>query len=958
MGSGRAGFWGLICLVLGMFLFAVPSVLGPARSTIPRSIDIAKGDQDVLIFGTDTNDFLGNFGSLVVGDFNGDGVEDIAIGAPFASGPGNTRPKAGEVYVVYGPIPKGASIDLGGVFTPGIGPTTIYGADAGDQFGSSLATGDINGDGLDDIIIGAPYADGFGNKKDDTGEVYVILGKSGLPLTAIIDIAEQEQDMVIFGKDPRDLCGSVASGDINGDRIDDIIIGCENAASLANRRENAGEVHVIWGRISPLPAIDLASRPAELTIFGAANGDSSGRAVHSCDVNGDGLDDIIIGAPRADGVMKRDAGRVYVVRGNPSLPLSIDLFEGGDLVIIGGDVDDFLGELLACGDVNGDGISDIIVAARFADGPRNERGDAGEVYVIYGGPTLKGTLDLFVEGPDITLFGERKGDYLGSAVHANDLNSDGIADLIIGAMLAEDALGEREDSGKVYVIFGGSNLPALIDTMSLEIDRPDQFTIIYGAEAGDRLGSAVASGDVDRDGIDDLVIGAVNADGPDNRRKDAGEIYVIFGSAFGRPNTPPVADAGPDQEVTVGTTVQLDGSGSRDPDGDPLNFMWEILAKPTGSVAALSNPRIARPTFVADKAGTYTVKLTVNDGRGGSDTAQVTITAVEAPPGRLKGDVDLDGDVDIIDAKLTAEFIVGLTDLREEQRWAADVREPCRPPEKNIDVTDVRWIAEFSLGLQKEMDCYGSIGASSIRAAGRPPRSRPVKLLLEGKRAISAGDTAILRLTVRGADQALADIQVGPQGVLQFNPKAVEVRAIRGIAPYQVVASKIDNLKGEIRFALTSLNGRFISSGPLMEIEIVAIGRAGQTGEIRLTGFDVLRDSRGQDLMSARLNPLRIRIKSDGSGLEALAIPSPIKGADWIQFRAERMGLEIKVEIYDLSGRTIFVSDWAANGLEWGLVDSSGRAIANGIYLYVISARDSGGRLIRGEVRKLVVTRQ
>jgi len=96
-------------------------------------------------------------------------------------------------------------------------------------------------------------------------------------------------------------------------------------------------------------------------------------------------------------------------------------------------------------------------------------------------------------------------------------------------------------------------------------------------------------------------------------------------------NHPPTADAGPDQLLTAGDTVQLDGSGSSDPDGDPLSYSWAFLSKPPGSASALSNPNIVDPTFVADVAGDYVLELTVDDGHGGTDSDQVTITA-NAPP--------------------------------------------------------------------------------------------------------------------------------------------------------------------------------------------------------------------------------------------------------------------------------------------------------------------------------------
>lgn len=98
-----------------------------------------------------------------------------------------------------------------------------------------------------------------------------------------------------------------------------------------------------------------------------------------------------------------------------------------------------------------------------------------------------------------------------------------------------------------------------------------------------------------------------------------------------RLNRDPIANAGPDQTVTAGTTVQLDGSRSSDPDGDPLTFRWAFISRPTGSLAAFSNPNIVNPTFVADLAGEYLIELTVEDGKGGRSSARVRITAINPP---------------------------------------------------------------------------------------------------------------------------------------------------------------------------------------------------------------------------------------------------------------------------------------------------------------------------------------
>ena len=97
-------------------------------------------------------------------------------------------------------------------------------------------------------------------------------------------------------------------------------------------------------------------------------------------------------------------------------------------------------------------------------------------------------------------------------------------------------------------------------------------------------------------------------------------------------NSPPVANAGPDQTITTGATVQLDGSRSTDVDGDALTYSWSFVSVPAGSTATLSNRAIVNPTFVADKKGTYTVQLVVNDGTFSSTPSQVIISDVNSPP--------------------------------------------------------------------------------------------------------------------------------------------------------------------------------------------------------------------------------------------------------------------------------------------------------------------------------------
>ena len=708
----------------------------------PVVLDIADFNQDITIFGANTKDFLTDFNSIAIGDVNGDGFADLILGDPAADVEEGNRRDAGKVYVIFGRPRLEATYDL----AKSHADIVVTGARPGDMLGTSVAVGDINGDGRLDLIIGAVGADGpdgLPERRRDAGAVYVIYGRPNP--NKLIDIFDGDQDITIHGEAPGDRFGaSVATGDLNGDGIADLIVGATDADGPRKERANAGQVYVLFGSTSFPRTIDLARRNADMTVFGHNATDQVGSVVVSAEVNGDGFDDLIIAAPQADGPGngRNNAGEVYIIFGSTTLPERIDLAKDRpDVHIYGADAGDTLGVSVAVGDLDGDGFADVIIGAPGASGPQNKRPGAGEVYVLRGGALWQGVYDFAVGQYDMIVYGAEAGDRLGRAVASGLIGGatfdDPYWDIVLGADSADGPENRRRNAGEAYLILGQSPLPRTIDLAARDAPVAAAFV---GAEADDRLGSAAIAGDLDGDGLAEVILGALNADGEENLRPDSGEAYIFFGSRFGPPsppNQPPIANAGPDQTVTVGTLVTLDGGRSSDPDGDPITFEWRFVSTPEGSAAELTDADTAQPTFTPDVAGEYIIELVVTDPEGatGADTVKVTAQpAPPPPPTRRKGDVDNDGDVDIIDAKLAAEFIVGLRDLDALARWAADVRAPCQPAPgsaENIDVTDVRWIAEFAIGVRTEMFCLEVPLPTATAKTLTPLRVRPLHRTIE-----------------------------------------------------------------------------------------------------------------------------------------------------------------------------------------------------------------------------------
>ncbi len=409
----------------------------------------------------------------------------------------------------------------------------LNGIDAGDYSGYSVSSaGDVNGDGFDDLIIGAPGADPSGRPK--AGESYVVFGKAG-GFNASLNLANLNGNngFVLQGVNQYDFSGASVSsaGDVNGDGFDDLIIGAPN--TYYSRYEGGpGQSYVVFGKAGGFPAsFNLSSLNGRNGfVFGSFDSsyDRSSRSVSSAgDVNGDGFDDLIIGNPGGN--------RSYVVFGKAGgFPANFDLANlngrnGFVLEGVGaGRYNDSGRSVSSAGDVNGDGFDDLIVGAlQFYSNY-----GAGESYVVFGKAggfpanfdlaNLNGRNGFVLKGID-----ER--DNLGDSVSsAGDVNGDGFDDLIVGDSSADP--NGQSGAGESYVVFGkAGGFGASFDLANL--NGRNGF-VINGIDTYNASGGSVSSaGDINGDGFDDLLIGAVGA-GPENEYgfgNRAGESYVVFG---------------------------------------------------------------------------------------------------------------------------------------------------------------------------------------------------------------------------------------------------------------------------------------------------------------------------------------------------------------------------------------------------------------------------------------------
>ncbi|WP_051069987.1 T9SS type A sorting domain-containing protein [Balneola vulgaris] len=485
-----------------LLLLLIGNSSATAQETFNTYTDSLDGYNGFTIYGAEVESKLAN--DFLVLDLNNDGIDDLVIGEP------GYNSNVGRLQVLYG-SEEGFSYEFQTSDIDSTQGFTVTGASAGEWLGYALAKGDVNNDGIEDIIMSAHNAKV--NGVNNLGRVYVLFGRS-TPYPSNINLSDltSSTGLTIYGNsaDAGFIGIDVASGDVNNDTYDDIIIGAPY--STVNGNYNTGKVIVVFGTTSfgtdSLNINDIDGTNG-FYIEGINGSDETGYNIESGDINNDNYDDIFIGVI-GDDTNGSNAGKVYVVNGKSSFSTPINLINFNSstgLYFDGIAAGDKAGNGLGTGDINNDGIDDLFIGATEAD--IDGKSSSGEIYAILGSSTIDSTLTLSnLNGTNgFKISGHTYNHKLGSSFSVGDLNNDLTNDLVIGAT-------------KPTVIFGDGTFSDSLNVAQL--DGTNGF-LFQSHSSYNTVSVAIA--DVNNDGSNDLIAGDRGGDYPSTANSGAIDVF-------------------------------------------------------------------------------------------------------------------------------------------------------------------------------------------------------------------------------------------------------------------------------------------------------------------------------------------------------------------------------------------------------------------------------------------------